>query len=274
MLEPAIRRVLGIPVAGLALRELQDEVLRMSPRRDRLGDPQAGDAPHRSGLLGQVGPHGGIVPSEAPGHLHPVGGIERHVGESDLLHPLGEAPGSLVASHQPWSAVPLGGIRASVDASQGVEMDVVGRAQPVCFLVRAGDAQEGLAPVVAPPRLMLGLEGVERELRGGVEFTLGRGQGIAGSGDRSGDDHVIPRRPSVGKEQRRSRALCGAGLRLERRGRHDHCGSAPEHGVIFLVEVVLHPSVGEVRASAARVDLAGMDRVGRMSHLHRRPPLG
>ena len=211
---------------------------------------------------------------EAPGHVEPSRGVQRHVGEADLLHPFRKPPVPLIAPHQAGPAVPLGRIRAAIDASQGIEVDVIGGAQPIRLLVRAADAQEGLTPVVLPPGAVLGLQRFQRNFHCLFKLAPCRRGGIAGGSHRRGDHQAVLRWSLGWDDHLRRRAVDGATRRRLRRASHYHRGSAPQHRVAGSVEVVLHGGAGKVRPGGTRVYFMGVDGRRRRAHFHRRPPLG
>ena len=232
----------------------------MPPRQDGFGNPQSVHSPHPPGLFQQVGSHLGVVPCQPASHLKPISGIERQVGEADLLHPFGKTPSPLVTAHQTCSAVPLARDRSPIDACQRIEMHVIGRAEPVGHLVRTLDSQQRFAPVVSPPHLLLGLERFQRDRQRRLKFPAGGRQRVAIGCDRGGDHEVVPRRPLFWQNHRGLFARGAAALWPDLpRSQHDR-RTTPFQRVAVSIEVIFHPRVGQVRPRRPSVNLGRVDR--------------
>ena len=258
-------RLAGIP---------QHKVFGVPPRQNGLGNPKSIDSPHPHCLLLQIRLHLGVVPREPASHFQSVCGVERQIGEADFLHPLRQAPRPLVAAHQTRPAVPFARHRSAIDTRQGVQVHVVGRAQPVGHLVGTGDSQQRLAPVVAPPRLLLGLERLQRHGQRRIQFASSSRKRLPIRGYGCSNHDVVTRRSLLGQDRRGLVIFGDTVLRPNIAGSQHDCGAAAQQWVAVRVEVVIHPRVGQMGPRRPCVDLDGVNRCIRRAQHHRGSPLG
>ena len=229
----------------------------MAPRQHGLGNPDAGQAPHGLGLPFQVRQHAAVVRGKAARHLELIRGIQRPVGEADLLHPLGKPPVTAVAFEKARAAVPLGRHGAAVHATERVQVDVVGLDESRLGAV-AAQVDEGAVPVFAPPRVVLGLERFGRSGNRGGKIGFRR---------RDEDAAVRAARETGRPHQAVDRAP------REPRGLDEHGELASPQRIGACRKEVLHSGIGQMRPRFPGLNLIRTEPRAAAGHAHRLAPL-